>query len=97
MDARAAKQKAPPLGTGCHFHMFGPLDRSRLAQGGPIRLPKRRFRAPERCVLGADWPHSQMSPPPEAGPLLDQFFEWVPDAALRQKILADNPEWLYGF
>jgi predicted TIM-barrel fold metal-dependent hydrolase len=38
-----------------------------------------------------------MNPCPEAGLLLDQFFEWVPDAALRQRILVDNPAKLYGF
>jgi len=53
--------------------------------------------APERCVWGTDWPHAQMDPQPEAGMLLDQVFEWVPDAALRQKILVENPARLYGF
>ncbi len=52
---------------------------------------------PERCVWGTDWPHPQMNPSPEAGLLLDQFFEWVPDAATRQRILVDNPAKLYGF
>jgi predicted TIM-barrel fold metal-dependent hydrolase len=54
-------------------------------------------RYPERCVWGTDWPHPQMNPSPEAGLLLDQFFEWVPDAATRQRILVDNAATLYGF
>jgi predicted TIM-barrel fold metal-dependent hydrolase len=54
-------------------------------------------RYPERCVWGTDWPHPQMNPVPEAGVLLDQFLEWVPDAAVRQRILVDNPAKLYGF
>jgi predicted TIM-barrel fold metal-dependent hydrolase len=29
----------------------------------------------DRCVWGTDWPHSQMDPSPEAGLLLDQFFD----------------------
>jgi predicted TIM-barrel fold metal-dependent hydrolase len=53
--------------------------------------------APDRCVWGTDWPHSQMNPAPEAGVLLDQFFEWIPDAGVRQKMLVDNPARLYGF
>ncbi len=53
--------------------------------------------APERCVWGTDWPHPGMDPVPEAGPLFDQFVEWVPDAALRRRILVDNPAKLYGF
>jgi predicted TIM-barrel fold metal-dependent hydrolase len=54
-------------------------------------------RYPERCIWGTDWPHPQMNPSPEAGLLLDQFFEWVPDAPTRQCILVDNPAKLYGF
>ena len=53
--------------------------------------------APERCVWGTDWPHPGMDPVPEAGPLFDQFVAWVPDAALRQRILVDNPAKLYGW
>jgi predicted TIM-barrel fold metal-dependent hydrolase len=53
--------------------------------------------APERCVWGTDWPHPGMDPAPEAGALFDQFVEWVPDAAARQRILVDNPARLYGF
>jgi predicted TIM-barrel fold metal-dependent hydrolase len=53
--------------------------------------------APDRCVWGTDWPHPMMDPVPEAGGLLDQFMEWVPDAAVRQRILVDNPAKLYGF
>jgi predicted TIM-barrel fold metal-dependent hydrolase len=53
--------------------------------------------APERCVWGTDWPHPGMDPIPDAGKLLDQFNEWVPDAGLRQRILVDNPARLYGF
>jgi predicted TIM-barrel fold metal-dependent hydrolase len=54
-------------------------------------------RYPERCIWGTDWPHPQMNPSPEAGLLLDQFFDWVPDTAVRQRILVDNAAKLYGF
>ncbi|MDR3536039.1 MAG: amidohydrolase family protein [Acetobacteraceae bacterium] len=53
--------------------------------------------APDRCVWGTDWPHPGMDPAPEAGVLLDQFCEWVPDAAVQQKVLAGNAGRLYGF
>lgn len=53
--------------------------------------------APERCVWGTDWPHPGMTPVPDAGHLLDQFFAWVPDAPTRRRILVDNPGRLYGF
>lgn len=53
--------------------------------------------APDRCVWGTDWPHPGMDPAPEAGVLLDQLQQWVPDAAVRQKVLAENAGRLYGF
>ncbi len=53
--------------------------------------------APDRCVWGTDWPHARINPMPDAGALLDQLFRWMPDAATRRKLLADNPARLYGF
>jgi 2-pyrone-4,6-dicarboxylate lactonase len=38
-----------------------------------------------------------MDPVPEAGVLLDQFFAWVPDEAVRRRILVENPARLYRF
>jgi predicted TIM-barrel fold metal-dependent hydrolase len=38
-----------------------------------------------------------MDPAREAGLLFDQFVEWVPNAATRQRILVDNAATLYGF
>jgi predicted TIM-barrel fold metal-dependent hydrolase len=53
---------------------------------------------PERLVWGADWPHPRMQGPmPDAGHLLDLFFDWTPDASARQRILVDNPARLYDF
>lgn len=62
----------------------------------------RRFvaAAPERCVWGTDWPHTQFKTQAEmtdTGMLLDWLFDWVPDAATREKILVTNPAELYRF
>src|SRR2546425_1063570 len=35
--------------------------------------------------------------PPEDADLLELLLDWAPDAAVRRKILADNPAELYGF
>jgi 2-pyrone-4,6-dicarboxylate lactonase len=54
---------------------------------------------PERLVWGTDWPHvghTEESHPKEAV-LIDVFQRCVPDAAIRQRILVDNPMALYGF
>ena len=65
---------------------------------------------PERLVWGSDWPHPDSSPPPgraatdlnpvyqiDDGRLLNLLPVWAPDAAVRKKILVDNPARLYGF
>ena len=54
--------------------------------------------APERLVWGTDWPHVMLDTTmPNDGGLCDQLAVWAPDAATRNKILADNPARLYGF
>jgi predicted TIM-barrel fold metal-dependent hydrolase len=54
---------------------------------------------PDRLVWGTDWPHTNTPPElvADGGKLLDLFAEWVTDAGLRKKILADNAQALYGF
>jgi predicted TIM-barrel fold metal-dependent hydrolase len=58
----------------------------------------------DRVVWGSDWPHTnpvrrtvtEITPPANVddGLLLDQLVKWVPDAAIRRKILVDQ---LYRF
>jgi predicted TIM-barrel fold metal-dependent hydrolase len=65
---------------------------------------------PDRIVWGTDWPHPDSVTPPgkqisdvtplfqiDDGRLLNQLPVWTPDAAIRKKILVDNPAQLYGF
>jgi predicted TIM-barrel fold metal-dependent hydrolase len=65
---------------------------------------------PDRIVWGTDWPHPDSVTPPgkqpsdvtplfqiDDGRLLNQLAVWEPDAAVRKKILVDNPAKLYGF
>jgi predicted TIM-barrel fold metal-dependent hydrolase len=65
---------------------------------------------PERIVWGTDWPHPNSEPMAgygkmdvrpffsiDDGRLLNQLPVWAPDAAIRKKILVDNPARLYGF
>jgi predicted TIM-barrel fold metal-dependent hydrolase len=64
----------------------------------------------DRIVWGTDWPHPDSVTPPgkqisdvtplfqiDDGRLLNQLPAWAPDAAIRKKILVDNPARLYGF
>jgi predicted TIM-barrel fold metal-dependent hydrolase len=55
--------------------------------------------APERMVWGSDWPHVNLDGMvmPNDGDLLDLLAEWVPEAAVRNRILTQNPKALYGF
>lgn len=54
--------------------------------------------APQRCLWGSDWPHvSHWGPMMNVGELLDLLANWVPDEPARNRVLADNPQRLYGF
>jgi len=54
--------------------------------------------APERLLWGTDWPHVMIKTGmPNDGDIADLLLDWVPDEAVRQRILVDNPQTLYGF
>jgi 2-pyrone-4,6-dicarboxylate lactonase len=54
--------------------------------------------APDRLVWSSDWPHVLLEKTmPDDGDLVDQIAVWVPDEAVRNRILVDNAERLYGF
>lgn len=57
------------------------------------------LQANDRQVLwGSDWPFVRMyEHSPDVAELIDIFVEWIPDAAVRQRVLVDNPARLYGF
>jgi predicted TIM-barrel fold metal-dependent hydrolase len=51
---------------------------------------------PNRILWGTDWPHPNITKDmPNDGELVDLFGEICPDAALRTRILVDNPTRLY--
>ncbi len=54
--------------------------------------------APDRCVWGSDWPHvANWGVMMGVCDLLDLLADWVPDSTLRNRILTDNPQRLFGF
>jgi len=54
--------------------------------------------APDRVVWGSDWPHVMVKGAmPNDGDLADLLAAWVPDEALRRRVLVENPARLYGF
>jgi D-galactarolactone isomerase len=53
--------------------------------------------APERVVWGSDWPHPTETAKPNDALLFDLLSVWAPDATVRQRILVENPQALYGF
>ncbi|MGF1276498.1 amidohydrolase family protein [Acetobacter pasteurianus] len=52
---------------------------------------------PHRMVWGSDWPHVAVHEMPNTTDLLSMLAEWAPDDMIRQHILVQNPEMLYGF
>ncbi len=54
--------------------------------------------APERLVWGSDWPHPGLKgEQPDDAILFDLLLDWAPDEQVRNRILVQNPEVLYGF
>ena len=54
----------------------------------------------QRVVWGTDWPHInyfEAQQVPDDGALVNLLARWLPDEALRQRVLVDNPAALYGF
>ena len=50
----------------------------------------------DRLLWGSDWPHPPSHYPiPPTPQLMDLVYDWLPDAALRQTVLVDNPSRLY--
>jgi 2-pyrone-4,6-dicarboxylate lactonase len=49
-------------------------------------------------MWGTDWPHPNKFEvnPNDADPV-EAFGQWVPDEAMRQRIMVDNPAKFYGF
>jgi predicted TIM-barrel fold metal-dependent hydrolase len=96
-----------------YVKISGAYRASRLAPDYPdvVPLAKALIAAnPDRIVWGTDWPHPNSTALPgktaadvtplfqiDDGRLFNQLPVWAPDAAIRQKILVDNPARLYGF
>jgi 2-pyrone-4,6-dicarboxylate lactonase len=54
--------------------------------------------APARILWGTDWPHVKTAKlMPHDADMCDLLHEWVPERAIRQQILVDNPTGLYRF
>ncbi|MDH4172487.1 MAG: amidohydrolase family protein [Betaproteobacteria bacterium] len=79
------KLSAPYRMDGAPYNKVAPLARELVKHN------------PERMVWGTDWPHPDVAVLPEDAGLLQTMFDWVPDAATRQRILVDNPAKLYRF
>ena len=51
----------------------------------------------ERCVWGSDWPFLRAHSRVDYGPQLRALNRWVPDHAVRERILWTNPARIFGF
>ncbi len=96
-----------------YVKISGAYRASKLAPDFPDAAPLARALIAansDRIVWGTDWPHPNAVTPPgrkptdvtpllqiDDGRLFNQLPLWAPDAAIRKKILVDNPARLYGF
>jgi 2-pyrone-4,6-dicarboxylate lactonase len=53
--------------------------------------------APDQLIWGSDFPHLSFHDKVGTIGLYNKLMDWAPDAAMRQRILADNPARLFGF
>ena len=53
--------------------------------------------APDQLIWGSDFPHLSFHDKVGTIQLYNKLAEWAPDAAMRRRILADNPARLFGF
>ncbi len=53
--------------------------------------------APQRMLWATNWPHPGQASPPSLADLRRMAFDWMPDDAVRQRVLVDNPAELYQF
>ena len=53
--------------------------------------------APDQLIWGSDFPHLSFADKVGTIGLFNKLAEWAPDAAMRQRILADNPARLFNF
>lgn len=83
------------------FKLSGPYITSRRADFSDLDELAAALlaQAPERLVWGSDWPHPTLKADEKADDahLLDLLARWAPAAALRRRILVDNPARLYDF
>jgi 2-pyrone-4,6-dicarboxylate lactonase len=53
--------------------------------------------APDQLIWGSDYPHLSFADKVGTISLYNKLADWAPDAAMRRRILADNPARLFGF
>jgi len=53
--------------------------------------------APDQLIWGSDFPHLSFHDRVGTIALYNKLLDWAPDAAMRRRILADNPARLFGF
>ena len=53
--------------------------------------------APQRMLWATNWPHPGQASQPSLADLRRMAFDWMPDDAVRQRVLVDNPAELYQF
>jgi predicted TIM-barrel fold metal-dependent hydrolase len=53
--------------------------------------------APDQLIWGSDFPHLSFHDKVSTIGLYNKVAEWAPDAAMRRRILTDNPARLFGF
>ena len=83
----------------CWLKLTGPY---RFAEAPEFAGSKEMVQAltsavPDRLIWGTDHPHLSFADKVGSVRLYNLLGEWIPDAGVRNKVLADNPAKLFGF
>ena len=52
---------------------------------------------PDACVWASDWPFLRAPERLDVGPLLKLAEDWLPDPAVRRRVMWETPRRLFGF
>lgn len=75
---------------------FAPMDTVFEDTVGYVQALLETFGA-DNCVWGSDWPFLRMQQRVDYGPLLKLAEQFMPDAAVRHKVMWETPRRLFGF
>ena len=83
----------------CWLKLTGPYRFAQAPQfaGSKAMVDELVKTVPDRLIWGTDHPHLSFADKVGSVQLFNLLGEWIPDEAMRRKVLVENPARLFGF